>query len=638
MQRQKSDADYLKSDELGLVIAKGMAVMYKTNPKNPVDFLAKWLLNYSQVERAAEQKMEAGRMVEDNKLKHAEKLKEEDAKREAEKLKAEEVEKDKKAFATKVHESKDLSDQLGELSGQLNKYTSSTATYIGKLVSPKKPIGDEDDDTAHIDAESEKIVTFCDTDEKSTFMVDKVLKKDMGLTFDVFNDPLDEEGKPIEQTDPAHLLVKEVVREPRIHFYQVPKLGSYFAIRLEYNSCLFEDSFNEGVKDYMSMKQRLLDQEEAKRQHDDNQNDLQQQADANGDEFVHDPGNWPSIDPKAFKTQKVTFVVCLNTLGQDRCFTPEQIRYSLDQIKYYTSEWERIENDNLRADIERKLAELDSDRIYKETNEALDVNELEKRAEEATIPEEGKDPLTEDERNQVIVKTKFEFMTKQFKDPEGLSAHLKQIERERARNNASQGADRAGTPNTSQIGDQTMDEKFYPMAPEAWKQPVLDFKDLSIMKFPRVLQTLFYLLKYKREEVCERDTSKLDFKRTKPYIDEELFDRMSNYQPFGPNDSEFEPYQKLSFLTRNLETISDEQVDEFSIPLGKILRWVRMALDVRTEDVRRRKNIISILKHEREQALKADEDRTAKRQEELDAEKAVSDPPFQYCNAWNSNY
>lgn len=43
------DAEYLKSPELGLVIAKGMAVMYRTNPKNPVDFLAKWLLNHSQV-------------------------------------------------------------------------------------------------------------------------------------------------------------------------------------------------------------------------------------------------------------------------------------------------------------------------------------------------------------------------------------------------------------------------------------------------------------------------------------------------------------------------------------------------------------------------------------------------------------
>jgi len=41
------DAEYLKSDELGLVISKGMAVMYRANPKNPVDFLAKWLLNHA---------------------------------------------------------------------------------------------------------------------------------------------------------------------------------------------------------------------------------------------------------------------------------------------------------------------------------------------------------------------------------------------------------------------------------------------------------------------------------------------------------------------------------------------------------------------------------------------------------------
>ena len=45
----KPAAEYLKSDDIGLVIAKGMAVLYKTNPKNPTDFLAKWLLNYAQV-------------------------------------------------------------------------------------------------------------------------------------------------------------------------------------------------------------------------------------------------------------------------------------------------------------------------------------------------------------------------------------------------------------------------------------------------------------------------------------------------------------------------------------------------------------------------------------------------------------
>lgn len=44
----KPEAEYLKSPEIGEVIAKGMAVTYKENPKNPVDFFAKWLLKEAQ--------------------------------------------------------------------------------------------------------------------------------------------------------------------------------------------------------------------------------------------------------------------------------------------------------------------------------------------------------------------------------------------------------------------------------------------------------------------------------------------------------------------------------------------------------------------------------------------------------------
>jgi hypothetical protein len=32
------------------VVAKGLAVLYKAQPNNPVDFLSKWLLNYAEVE------------------------------------------------------------------------------------------------------------------------------------------------------------------------------------------------------------------------------------------------------------------------------------------------------------------------------------------------------------------------------------------------------------------------------------------------------------------------------------------------------------------------------------------------------------------------------------------------------------
>ena len=47
------DATYLKSEDLGLVIAKGLAVMSKEQPANPVDFLAKWLLNYASIQQSA---------------------------------------------------------------------------------------------------------------------------------------------------------------------------------------------------------------------------------------------------------------------------------------------------------------------------------------------------------------------------------------------------------------------------------------------------------------------------------------------------------------------------------------------------------------------------------------------------------
>jgi len=50
-------------------------------------------------------------------------------------------------------------------------------------------------------------------------MVDKILAKGTGLTFDVFNDKVDDEGNKVVQDTLEHLLVKEVVREPRIHFF-----------------------------------------------------------------------------------------------------------------------------------------------------------------------------------------------------------------------------------------------------------------------------------------------------------------------------------------------------------------------------------------------------------------------------------
>jgi hypothetical protein len=41
-----------------------------------------------------------------------------------------------------------------------------------------------------------------------------------------------------------------------MHFYKVPRLGSYLAVRLEYKSCLFEEALDAAVVDYLDVKQK----------------------------------------------------------------------------------------------------------------------------------------------------------------------------------------------------------------------------------------------------------------------------------------------------------------------------------------------------------------------------------------------
>jgi hypothetical protein len=59
-------------------------------------------------------------------------------------------------------------------------------------------------------------------------------------------------------------------------------------------------------------------------------------------------------------------------------------------------------------------------------------------------------------------------------------------------------------------------------------------------------------LKYTREEICERDTNKLEWKKAKKLIDETFFTKLGNYNPFGPKEDEYHQYQKLKFLKRNI--------------------------------------------------------------------------------------
>lgn len=160
--------------------------MYKTQPKNPVDFLAKWLLNYAQVEKQAVSQGERKEFVKEMKDKHQYQQQVAEKERHTKLKEAQEAEKKVEDFYSKVNSSKDLTDQLQDLADFLKEQTQSTAVYIGKLVQPKKPIGPEDDERAHIDEDAKSMIQYLNATEGHDYMVGQTLKEEQGLTFDVF--------------------------------------------------------------------------------------------------------------------------------------------------------------------------------------------------------------------------------------------------------------------------------------------------------------------------------------------------------------------------------------------------------------------------------------------------------------------
>lgn len=145
-------------------------------------------------------------------------------------------------------------------------------------------------------------------------------------------------------------------------------------------------------------KQQDAEREEFEAQQDE----LQIQAEENKDEeFEREVRSWQEFKYAPFKTKKIQFVVCLNTLGQDRCFTQGEIDFALKTVRSYRINWEKKEKQNLERDVQLKLKYFDFDRLYIEHYAAKDDQRMEEYIDEAIAAAEsqqiadGEDPLTD---------------------------------------------------------------------------------------------------------------------------------------------------------------------------------------------------------------------------------------------------
>jgi len=148
------------------------------------------------------------------------------------------------------------------------------------------------------------------------------------------------------------------------------------------------------------------------------------------------------------------------------------------------------------------------------------------------------------------------------------------------------------------------DGQFFPMAPEQWREKIREFTNLNTVKFIKIFQALFYFLQYRtREACCERDTNKIDWKKAKANINDDMFTKMGDYWPIGAKENNYREYEKMKYVQKCLEGVNSDELDEYSVALGKLYKWLNAAIEVRTEDIRMRKMNKESLKEKREKAI-----------------------------------
>ena len=70
-------------------------------------------------------------------------------------------------------------------------------------------------------------------------------------------------------------------------------------------------------------------------------------------------------------------------------------------------------------------------------------------------------------------------------------------------------------------------------------------------------------------------------------------------------------------MKKNIAEVEEDKVEDFSLVLSKILTWIHIAIEIRVEDVVRRRDAVEHKKYERDHAISLDNKRKEKYEKEL---------------------
>jgi len=569
MDKVSEQLQYVTSDQVGKVIYQGLAALYDAQPATPTTFLANWLLNYSktQMNEQAEQEAEKTKKVllEKCEMERQDQANEQQKQQEVEVTKNDVLHKFQRRLEDHLYLDETLPQEFPEF---LKQNLNVPAVYIGHHNYLRKEIAEDDEELdAHLDKNQEKTIQYIGCSKGQEFLLKSQLPTGSGVTYDALKpkededqgQQPDEEGEENASKPPksTYVYVPDVTQEPRMTFFRIPKLGAYVTCPLVYKSVLSEAAFDEGVKERLRVQQETAEQQKEKESKDA---EYQQRIDDAEDQGLNSKDIedewknvvWEEIKEKDFLDTVNEFVVCADTLGEDREI-PEEQRKSLEEwTQFFVDCWQNSEKKQLSQDIDRQIKYLqhfNKEEFLKEFGYKMedDVNEK--------LRDHRDQDNSELVNNYTHAVAKTDFLIDAIVEPES-------------------------------------------------KNHLLALRDYRVVKFLGIIQNALFLVGYSKEQVNVSGTNLVNWKIVSHMInDTDFFNKLTSYQYKGPKEQKPNSYAKPQRILKSLEKFVLEEVDEYNIGLGVLLRFLRQVLEARVLDVEVRRADAAARKTKRERLI-----------------------------------
>ena len=589
------NAEYL--DSFKRIVARGLSELNKIRPNNPITFLAEWLYNESEsreillgIENCHKQK----ELLDKKYLELQQKKAEEQAKKD--KIE-EEKRKQKEDLEKSITTCEDFEDHLNEICEKFKNIIGATGVYISKYdLKRKYPIDPDADENGHIDPSNTKVLQYVNWCNDHSFLHHQFLSPSEGVTYKLIGkgegdeeegegenpeekkeeeegDGDDEEKKEKEPKEEVlkHLIIEEVVNEPKMKFFREPRLGCYYAIDIRYQSSMQYSSLLSAIENFKEYKvkkeeqdKRLAEKEEEekqKAQEEGTQEKNEEKDKEKEEEEVEEEENKKEGDEeeipteerdldkpvvlKDFEKVEQIYVLSIDTMGQEKVFNEEEKKYILDIAKLIKNSMENHEKALLEKDRDLRMEYLSIEKpIENEWDEDRFESEKDNAIKEYQVSEE--------------------FSNKNINDEDEKEVDFDMMRAKTIMN---------VIYNTEMINLLGTFEKF------------------EFVQYEKLIQNLFYFARINGDEINEDFTHKLSWKKGRK-LWKKMIELIKAYDPIGPRPDKIDKIFKGDVILANLEEFMEkeklEELTEYSFSLRTLVTYVIEILKVRKSDIIRR--------------------------------------------------